>query len=390
MKRIGIYACTKPFEGGAYQYTRSIVQAMKRIEEKQADYRVVVYSEDLEWKKICEEIGVAFVVLKNTLMKRGVYWFRHIFKSVVILNWISYNAHPLWISYRREQLDLMIISSPIIMIKPDKARILTPIFDLMHRYIDFPEVGGGQIGAERDKRYINICKSSDAVLVDSLLGRQQLEECYGDIVSDLKTKVHVLPYIEPDYMYCEGKEIQVFHKYVLYPAQFWQHKNHIRLIEATAYLRDKGIIINLVLTGTEKNNKKNVETLIEKFSLQSQVKILDYVTNEQLVYLYRHARALAMPTFAGPTNIPPLEALAAGCPMILSNNFSMQEQAGDAALYFNPESVSEIADCMEKIWTDDEVCKQLIIKGAAQKQKWGIEQFQSSLKEIIDKVVAKE
>ena len=165
MKRIGIYACTKPFEGGAYQYTRSIVQAMKRIEEKQADYRVVVYSEDLEWKKICEEIGVAFVVLKNTLMKRGVYWFRHIFKSVVILNWISYNAHPLWISYRREQLDLMIISSPIIMIKPDKARILTPIFDLMHRYIDFPEVGGGQIGAERDKRYINICKSSDAVVI---------------------------------------------------------------------------------------------------------------------------------------------------------------------------------------------------------------------------------
>lgn len=390
MKKIGVYACTKPFEGGAYQYTRSIIQAMKRIEEKQTGYRVVVYSEDSEWKTVCEEIGVAFIVLKNTLMKKGAYWFRHIFKSGIILNWISYYAHPLWISYRRERLDAMIMSGPIVMIKPARVKVLTPIFDLMHRYIDFPETGGGQIGAERDRRYINICNSSDAVLVDSQLGKQQVEECYGDVVDGLRTKVHVLPYIAPDYIYSEGQEIQVFHKYILYPAQFWQHKNHVRLIEAVACLKNKGIVVNLVLTGTEKNNKKNIETLIEELSLQSQVRILDYVTNEQLVYLYRHARALAMPTFAGPTNIPPLEALAVGCPMILSNNFSMREQAGDAALYFNPESISEIVDCMEKIWIDDEICRKLILNGAVQKQKWGIEQFQSRLEEIIDKVVAKE
>ena len=118
-----------------------------------------------------------------------------------------------------------------------------------------------------------------------------------------------------------------------------------------------------------------------------QIQILDYVTNEQLVYLYRHARALAMPTFAGPTNIPPLEALALGCPMMLSNNFAMPEQVGDAALYFNPESIEEIMDCMEKLWIDDELCAELILHGAIQKRKWGLKQFQEKLKEIMDSII---
>lgn len=390
MRRIGVYACTKPFEGGAYQYTRSIIQAAKRIEQKQPEYKFVVYSEDLEWEEVCEEIGITFIILKSTMMKKGIYWFRHIFKKGSIFNLTVDYGHPLWIGYRKEQLDLMIMSEPIVMTKTDKTKIITPIFDIMHRYIDFPEVGGGEIGAERDKRYIRICKDSDAVLVDSQLGKRQVEECYGEVVDELNTKIYILPYIAPDYIYNEGEEIKVFDKYILYPAQFWQHKNHIRLIEAMDQLKNEGITVNLVLTGAEKNNKKNLEDLVQKLNLQLQVKILDYVTNEQLVFLYKHARALALPTFAGPTNIPPLEAMAVGCPMMLSNNFSMPEQAGDAALYFDPESVSEIADCMKKLWMDDEMCKQLVLNCAIQNRKWGIEQFQTRLKEIIDNVIDKE
>ena len=224
-------------------------------------------------------------------------------------------------------------------------------------------------------------------MVDSLLGKRQMLECYGHLIDDLASKVHVLPYIAPDYIYGKELMVETFDKYILYPAQFWKHKNHIRLVQAAAQLKDKGIIVNLVLTGTEKNNKKDVEDLIQELALQAQIQILDYVTNEQLVYLYKHTRALAMPTFAGPTNIPPLEALAIGCPMMLSNNFAMPEQAGDAALYFNPESVDEIADCMEKLWTDDELCARLISNGAIQRNKWGIEQFHEKLKEIMNAVI---
>ncbi|MDE6844902.1 MAG: glycosyltransferase family 4 protein [Lachnospiraceae bacterium] len=330
---------------------------------------------------------VPFVLLTSSIIKRGIFWLGQRFHNGNIRNAISEYTHPLWSRYRKKQLDLMIISGPHPVEKIKTAKIITPIHDLMQRYIDFPEVGGGCIGEERDESYINICKKSDGVLVDSLLGKRQMLECYGHLIDDLASKVHVLPYIAPDYIYGKELMVETFDKYILYPAQFWKHKNHIRLVQAAAQLKDKGIIVNLVLTGTEKNNKKDVEDLIQELALQAQIQILDYVTNEQLVYLYKHTRALAMPTFAGPTNIPPLEALAIGCPMMLSNNFAMPEQAGDAALYFNPESVDEIADCMEKLWTDDELCARLISNGAIQRNKWGIEQFHEKLKEIMNAVI---
>lgn len=387
MKKIGIYACTSPFSGGAYQYTRSIIQAVQRIARESVEYELMVYSEDSVWKKVCIELNAPFTPLKTTIFKRSVFWVGQKISNSYIRGKISEYAHPLWCCYKKHQLDLMIASGPITITKPDTVKMIMPIYDIMQRYIDFPEVGGGHIGEERNEKYINICKGSDGVLVDSVLGKEQVLECYGNLVDGLNSKVYVLPYIAPDYIYGKEQVIETFTKYILYPAQFWKHKNHIRLVRAVSRLRDKGINVNLVLTGTEKNNKVNVERLVKELALGPQIQILDYVTNEQLVYLYRHARALAMPTFAGPTNIPPLEALAVGCPMILSNNFAMQEQAGDAALYFNPESIEEIADCMEKLWIDDELCAELISNGEIQRKKWGLEQFQGKLERIIDSVL---
>lgn len=388
MKRIGIYVYTEPSAGGAYQYTRSIMQAVQKITEESSEYDAVVYSYDTSWEKVCEELQVSFELLTSSLFKKIIFWGGHIFSSAYIHNFLLKYADPLWSRYRRRKLDLLIISGPVLMEKTQNAKIITPIYDIMQRYIDFPEVGGGQLGIKRDEGYIDICYKSDGILVDSALGKKQVIECYGQLIDDLVSKVFILPYIAADYIYEEGEVIEPFDKYILYPAQFWKHKNHIRLVHAVAQLRKKGLIINLVLTGTEKNNKKNVERLIQELDLQEQIKILDYVTNSQLVYLYKHARALAMPTFAGPTNIPPLEALAVGCPMMLSNNFAMSEQAGNAALYFNPESTDEIADCMEKLWIDDELRTRLIANGAIQRDKWGIDQFQQRLKEIIDSVIA--
>ena len=80
---------------------------------------------------------------------------------------------------------------------------------------------------------------------------------------------------------------------------------------------------------------------------------------------YRRARAMVMPTFFGPTNIPPLEAFALGCPVAVSNIYGIPEQVGDAALLFDPNSVEEIADCIERLWQDDALCASLISKGHA-------------------------
>jgi glycosyltransferase involved in cell wall biosynthesis len=102
--------------------------------------------------------------------------------------------------------------------------------------------------------------------------------------------------------------------------------------------------------------------------------------------LYRRARALIMPIFFGPTNIPQLEAYVAGCPVAAAGIYGVPEQVGDAALLFDPKSADEIATCMERLWTDDALCNDLAERGQKRAREWGPVQFSARLREIVDAV----
>jgi glycosyltransferase involved in cell wall biosynthesis len=102
---------------------------------------------------------------------------------------------------------------------------------------------------------------------------------------------------------------------------------------------------------------------------------------------YRRARALVMPTFFGPTNIPPLEALSCGCPVAVSNIYAMPEQLGDAALYFDPASPSEIASALERLWRDDALCARLREQGQRRIASWTPAHFARRLKAVLDDVL---
>lgn len=142
--------------------------------------------------------------------------------------------------------------------------------------------------------------------------------------------------------------------------------------------------MNLVLVGSEQNNRKNIEKMIQAEELDNQVRILGYVSNDEMVYLYQHARAMVMPTFFGPTNIPPLEGFALGCPVATSRIYGLPEQVGDAALLFDPHSVEEIADCIDRLWTNDVLCAELVEKGKRKSELWGPEAYQKAFIDIIE------
>ena len=91
-----------------------------------------------------------------------------------------------------------------------------------------------------------------------------------------------------------------------------------------------------------------------------------------------------------PTNIPPLEALAIGCPVALSAVTGMTDQVGDAALLFNPDSVEEIADCIRRLWIDDKLCAELAERGKRRALNWGQKQFNERLREIVTEITDQE
>lgn len=122
--------------------------------------------------------------------------------------------------------------------------------------------------------------------------------------------------------------------FLLYPARAWAHKNHARLIEGVALVRERDAGVRLVLTGG------GLDSL---GPLPDWVEVRGLVPADELRSLYRRARALVFPSLYEGFGLPPLEAMASGCPVVSSNAGSLPEICGDAAVLFDPHDPADLA-----------------------------------------------
>jgi glycosyltransferase involved in cell wall biosynthesis len=180
-----------------------------------------------------------------------------------------------------------------------------------------------------------------------------------------KDRIKVISYIPPPYIYeyknMEFQRVNHFlsnyglpKRYLFYPAQFWKHKNHEKLLIAIHLIKEKNKVeIPIVFIGSKKGNYKNVLSLIKRLNLENQVWVLGYVSEEEVVALYKGATALVFPSLFGPTNLPPIEAIALNIPIICSGIFDMPKQVGEAGVFFNPFDPKDMAQKIYKVWNDE-------------------------------------
>jgi glycosyltransferase involved in cell wall biosynthesis len=119
-----------------------------------------------------------------------------------------------------------------------------------------------------------------------------------------------------------------------------------------ALLRDSGIDTTLVLCGSDRGARGPVEASIAQYGLVNRVHILGFVPSSELGALYRRASALVMASYFGPTNLPPLEAWAAGTPVIYPEAF--KAQVADAAILFDYDSPKSLAEAIVKARSPEE------------------------------------
>jgi glycosyltransferase involved in cell wall biosynthesis len=136
-------------------------------------------------------------------------------------------------------------------------------------------------------------------------------------------------------------------KYLFYPAQFWAHKNHYGALEALRRLPD----YTLALSGADKGwgQLEHVKWLAKKLGVDDRVRYLGFVSVDELVALYRQAHCLLYLSWFGPENLPPLEALALGCPVVCADIPGMRTQLGGAAVFTGPTDFDGIAAAVREL-----------------------------------------
>lgn len=376
MKKIAAILETEPHYGGGHQYAVSIAESLL----KNGDFVAICGTRF--WIKWCKKHKVRYI--KKYWMdyseKDMQRWIRFPLASKVFYWWFS----EIGVFLRKEKIDTLVIAQHGTVIPPCFCRVICPAHDLMHRYCrSFPEVAKGEYWF-REVFFRNMAKSADVVCTDSQLGRRQFIQTYRDYMHK-GIEICVLPFVAPPHIWEAREEnIETPERFIFYPAQFWTHKNHINLVKAVELIKDKLPDIKLILVGSEKNSLGMVKRYIQEHDLDKQVLIYGFINNEKMVYLYRHAVAMFMPSYYGPTNIPPLEAMALGCPVAVSNNFAMGEQVGKAGLLFSPDSPEEIADCIYQVWTDEGKRQEMIQEGYRQNERWNNKKFERKYLDIIN------
>ena len=167
--------------------------------------------------------------------------------------------------------------------------------------------------------------------------------------------------------------------YVLSVCNLQPRKNLIRLIKAFIRLKKEyGGDEQLVIVG--KKAWMYNEIISEAMQSSKDIVFTDYVSNEDLIRLYNGASCFVYPSFFEGFGIPPLEAMACGTPVAVSNNTSLPEVVGTAGIYFNPFSVEEIMAAIKRLLDDEELRQCLIQRGLERSKEF-------SWKEAAGKVV---
>jgi glycosyltransferase involved in cell wall biosynthesis len=244
------------------------------------------------------------------------------------------------------------------------------VWDLCHRdHPEFPEVGGAGEFRHRESLYRTAINRAYLTLTDSTELTRLICHRYGADSERLIAMPFQPAGLAQTIEEIERKSVEVTNRlqlprdYLFYPAQFWPHKNHTRILQALAYLKERGYRFPAVFCGGDKGNKCHIQDVADRLGVADQVAFFGFVDEDSMQSLYALSRALVMPTYFGPTNLPPLEAWRANKPVIYSECLSAQ--VGDAAICVNPDSTTELAEAILRVYGNEHIRKDLAEKGVA-------------------------
>jgi len=370
--KLGVVALSRPEYGGTYQYTLSTLQALRHV----TGFAVTLYGnpENPDFRALGFPISPFSESRKDQLKALAAY--------------------RLGIRLSDPFTSEDILLGPIYaltLLHTSKSFAFT-LHDLQERY--YPQNFGPIQRAWHHQVY------------DALLGRARRVVCeshyvQGDITRFFgieKDKIAVVPAPpQTQFLTAQGTaqlaaaraRLKLPEKFLFYPAQFWAHKNHLRLVEAFAGVAAEVSDAKLVLTGKVRDEYATVMASVDKLGLREKVLHLGFLETADLQSVYQLATLLVMPSLFESVSIPIYEAFQVGTPVAASNILAIPEQAGDAALLFDPTSVTSIKEAMLTLLRDPQAAAVLVARGRARMAAMTPQRYGAELQDVLHQLQKK-
>ena len=382
MKKIGILAFVNKDSGGTLQYTQSLIDALY----KEKTYQYIIFTDS-----DTDSINTYNLEVR----KVSVTKLNHIKKFIKGIQLLALIKAPLFESVNKEAYeDIDLFFSPRVILYTQffasKPFILT-LHDIQEAY--YPEYFSFQLRIMRFIVNRFLCKNAKKIICESNYVRQDIEK-HLKINKDKIIVIPAPPPIQLLNIIIDEKEKSIIKgkynlpdNYIFYPASFWPHKNHIKLIEAFNLVLKRNKNIYLVLSGAKQNNYLNVINHINKMNLDKRIILIGYIDYKDLPYLFSMSQVMVMPSLFESISIPIYEAFALKVPVCASNVVAIPEQVGDAGVLFNPNDKKDIADKLCQLLEDNDLQQILKLKGIERIKGYSHLEYTSNLLFIINKII---
>jgi glycosyltransferase involved in cell wall biosynthesis len=350
LKVIAILENTISIGGGFSQSLNAIIQ-MDNISK--GEFEFTVLSTNIDNLKVLEELNINCFHLRLKFLDKLFSWFLLTAIGSKVISKFKLIT-PFEKKIIAKDCNLIYFLSPSsTMSLFQSLNFIATVWDSSHR--DSPEFDEVRCYGEfrnREHIYRNYLTQAFITIVDAEVSRESLHNRYGID----KDKMIIMPFsANPLLKKSNNKEVlnkyNLSAGYLFYPAQFWSHKNHIRILQALNFLKEKNQAVKVVFSGGLQENTNDyfnkIIQYIKDFELEKDVSIVGFVPTEDMSALYSESLGVIFPSYLGPTNIPPIEAWAHQKPLICSELH--KEQVGKAAILFDPDNYIDISECILKL-----------------------------------------
>ena len=271
---------------------------------------------------------------------------------------------------------------------PAPIKKVITVYDLVWHY--FPETMGSYNRLVLNLLAKRSIKSADHIITISKATAEGLTEIAGVPSQKISVVYPAADSYKPldksaaaDYI---ARKYETSVKYILTVSTVEPRKNLITLLRAFAELKNEDI--QLLIAGASGWKDSAIYAEYEKLGFsEKKVKFLGYVPDEDMNNLYSGASLFVFPSIYEGFGIPPLEAMASGTPVIVSNSSSLPEVAGDAGILIEPMDQTIWRETMLKVLSDFSLQKKMIKKGLEQANSFSWKEGGLGTLKIFDKFV---